>query len=170
MRGMSYTDGELSALEICQADGSIAKPVRAGTTLTFGTSGNGTSALVHGWGKPEEWGTWSVANLASLRFAIEPAQDFPLTADLKYRSFVPGANYTLRVACGANDLEIASWSCTPTAWQGVQRLTIPENSLGPDGAIRLDFVISEPHSPAELGLGMDHRLLGVGIESLHFAD
>jgi len=170
MRKIGYTDGALSAFDICQAEDSIVKPVHAGTTLTFGSSGNGTSALMNGWGTPEEWGTWSVAKQASLKFAIGSNQDFPLTADLKYRSFVPGADYSLRVACRANDLEVASWSCTPARWHGAQRLVLPENSLGPDGAIRLDFVISEPHSPAELGLGMDHRLLGVGIESLHFAD
>jgi Sulfotransferase domain len=168
MHKMGYTDGGLSAFEICQAEESIAKPVHAGTTLTFGTSGNGTSALVHGWGMPEEWGTWSVAKQASLKFAIGSAQDYPLKADLKYRSFIPHAARTLRVACRTNGREIASWSCTPATWRGAQRLTIPSHSLGPDGAIRLDFMIPEPRSPAELGLSTDSRLLGIGIESLHF--
>ena len=170
MRRIGYTDGGLSASAICQAEDSIAKPVRAGGTLTFGTSGNGISALVHGWGMPEEWGTWSVAKQASLKFAIGPDQDFPLKADLKYRSFIPHADCTLRVACRTSGMEIDSWACTPAAWSGVQRLTIPADSLGPDGAITLEFVISEPRSPAELGLSPDNRPLGIGIESLHFTD
>lgn len=168
MRKMGYTDGELSALEICQAEGSIVQPVRAGTTLTFGNSGNGIFALVHGWGVPEKWGTWSVAEQASLKFTPEPDQDFPLEAGLKYRSFIPHADCTLRVACRASGMEIASWTCTPAARSGVQRLTIPADSLGPDGAITLEFVISEPRSPAEFGLSPDSRLLGIGVESFHF--
>ena len=168
MRKMGYTDGGLSALEICSAEGSIAKPIRAGTALTFGTSGNGVSALVHGWGRPEKWGTWSVAKQASLKFAPGPDQDFPLEADLNYRSFIPHNDSTLSVVCRTNGMEINSWECTPVAWSGVQRLTIPAGSLGPDGAIKLEFVISEPRSPAALGLSPDSRLLGIGIESLHF--
>src|SRR5262245_37566625 len=46
MRKMGYTEGELSALDICQAERSIAKPVCAGASLTFDRSGNGISALV----------------------------------------------------------------------------------------------------------------------------
>jgi hypothetical protein len=169
MRKVGYTDGGLSALEICRAEGSIAKPVPAGGTLTFGTSGNGISALVRGWGTPEEWGTWSVAKQASLKFAIGSNQDFPLKADLKYRSFIPRTDSSLRVVCRTSGMEIASWTCRPATWSGVQRLTIPADSLGPDGAITLELVISEPQSPAGFGLSPDSRLLGIGIESLHFA-
>jgi hypothetical protein len=168
MRRIGYTDGGLSAIEICQADGSIAKPVRAGTTLTFGISGNGISALVRGWGAPEEWGTWSVGKQASLKFAIATDQDFPLKADLSYRSFVPHADCTLRVICRTDRVEVDSWACTPATWTGVRHLTLPPGSLGPDGAVTLEFVISEPRSPTELGLSPDSRLLGIGIESLHF--
>ena len=168
MHKMGYTDGALSAFEICQAEDSIAKPVHAGTTLTFGSSGNGISALMHGWGRPEEWGTWSVAKQAALKFVPGPDQDFPLEADLNYRSFIPHDDSTLSVACRTNGMEIVSWECTPAAWSGVQRLTIPTDSRGPDGAITLEFVISEPRSPAELGLSPDSRLLGIGIKILHF--
>jgi hypothetical protein len=168
MRKVGYTDGGLSALEICRAEDSIARPVRTGGALTFGASGNGVSALVHGWGRPEAWGTWSVAKQASLKFAIDSDQDFPLKADLKYRSFIPRADSSLRVVCRTNGMEIASWTCTPAAWSGVQRLIIPADSLGLDGAVTLEFVISEPRSPAGLGLSPDSRLLGIGIESLHF--
>jgi hypothetical protein len=169
MREMGYTDGGLSALEICAAEDSIAKPVCTGGTLTFGSSGNGISALMHGWSTPEEWGTWSVAKQASLKFAIGSDEDFPLNADLTYRSFLPRGDCTLRVACRTNGMEIDSWACTPAA-SAVQRLTIPAGSLGPDGAVTLDFAISEPRSPAELGLSPDNRPLGIGIESLHFTD
>jgi hypothetical protein len=168
MHKMGYTDGELSAFEVCQAERSIAKPVRAGGNLTFGTSGNGISALVRGWGMPEEWGTWSIAKQASLKFAIGSGQDFPLKADLKYRSFIPNSNCTLNVECRAGGKEIDSWACTAAARSEVRRLTIPSNVLGFDGAVTLDFVISEPRSPAELGLSSDSRPLGIGVESLHF--
>ena len=35
-----------------------------------------------------------------------------------------------------------------------------------DGRVELEFEISDPRSPAELGLGADRRLLGAGLEWL----
>jgi hypothetical protein len=65
-------------------------------------------------------------------------------------------------------MEIDSWTCTSATWSGVRHLTLPAGSLGPDGAVTLEFVISEPRSPADLGLSPDSRLLGLGVESLQF--
>jgi hypothetical protein len=47
-------------------------------------------------------------------------------------------------------------------------LTIPADIVPANGTIELEFSISEPRSPAELGASSDVRLLGLGVESLSF--
>jgi hypothetical protein len=38
-----------------------------------------------------------------------------------------------------------------------------------EGIVNLEFEMSEPKSPAELGLGQDTRELGIGIEFIRLA-
>ena len=158
MRSLGYSEGEPSLTALAGA------PLEAGNSLRFASSSAGSIALGVGWGEPEDWGTWSIAQKASLYIAAASAPGSPIKLDLSYRSFVEGGR-SLRIVCRAEGRQVSAWTCDPTAWRGVQRITVP-SAIAIDGAVRLEFDITEPRSPAELNLGVDTRQLGIGVEEL----
>lgn len=93
-----------------------------------------------------------------------PASDFRVV--LKYHPFLHGEHRTVTFECHVRGAKIAEWTDTAGAPAGTRQLTIPANGVLPDGTLTLDFVISEPRSPAELGASEDRRKLGIGIESI----
>jgi glycosyltransferase involved in cell wall biosynthesis len=139
---------------------------RRGETLTFGQAGSGSDGLIEGWGEPEAWGTWSIAKRATIHLSVAPVDGRPLHADLRYRTFLHGEHRRLDIACLVRGEPITAWSCDIEAPTGIQPLTIPAPLLAADGTVELEFSISEPRSPAELGVSSDARLLGLGIETL----
>ncbi len=74
----------------------------------------------------------------------------------------------LDIACRVEGQDVAAWSCIDAAPVRTQRLTIPADVVSANGTIDLEFSISEPRSPAEIGASSDVRLLGIGIETLSF--
>jgi hypothetical protein len=122
-------------------------------------------ALGSGWGETEQWGTWSVSQYASLQLSVGHAPPVRLYVNLRYRSFIEGGR-ALEVSCLADGQRLLSWTCDPATWRGVQRIAIPSNLVGSNGILNLEFTISEPRSPEELGISSDSRKLGIGIESL----
>ena len=137
---------------------------RPGETITFGSAGNGVSLLQGGWGEPEQWGTWSIASRARLRLPIDAGTWRPIHAVLKYRAFVVPGHDELTVTCRIGDHAVATWHCR-LDFSGSQRIAIPSDTLLMN-PVEMEFIISNPRSPAELGISSDGRLLGVGIESL----
>jgi hypothetical protein len=137
---------------------------RPGETITFGSAGDGASLLHSGWGEPEPWGTWSTASRALLRLPIDRRSPLPICAMLKYRAFVVVGHDSLSITCRILDREVASWRCE-LHFPGSQRIAIPSEAISA-GVIEIEFNISAPRSPAELGISSDTRLLGIGLESL----
>jgi Sulfotransferase domain len=159
MRALGYRDDEPTPQEFADMPSGVHE------TLTFAVGGTGCAALGDGWGEPEGWGTWSVDRRASMLIAVGPKPLFPLEVDLSYRSFVDKGR-TLEITCRAVGKQISSWICSPVEWRGVRRIGIPPEAVTTEGIVELDFEISAPKSPAELGLGPDTRRLGIGIESM----
>jgi hypothetical protein len=162
MRALGYRDGEPALEEIA------GNPIGLDESVRFGIGGAGYAGLGEGWGEAEEWGTWSVGRRASLHVVVGRDHSFPLDVSLGYRSFVEGER-ALLVTCRAAGREISSWTCTVAGWRGTQRITIPLEAVTAEGVVKLEFEISNPRSPAELGLGQDTRQLGIGIESMRVA-
>jgi hypothetical protein len=133
--------------------------------LTFALGGNGLASLTSGWGDPESWGTWSVAKRAVLRVRPKSKDGLPLHAELKFLPFIGPAHPQIDVVCRARGKEIARWNCPSAEWQ-IRTFTISSDLIGSDGIVDLEFLISHPRLPAELGISADTRQLGIGVESL----
>ncbi|WP_426610874.1 sulfotransferase domain-containing protein [Bradyrhizobium sp. McL0616] len=159
MRALGFHDQEPTAQELA------GKPLQAGERLLFGIGQAGQVTLGAGWGEPEQWGVWSIQPQASLHVSVGPHHNAPIQIDLGYRSFIEGGR-ELEVTCLAEGRQLSSWTCRPATWRGVQRIVIPSNLSGAYGLLNLEFRISEPRSPAELGLSSDTRQLGIGLESM----
>jgi hypothetical protein len=135
---------------------------RLGSELAFGASNEGMKALTDGWAQSEAWGTWSVAKRATVEFALESEIVAPFTLEIGLRTFLYGSHKSLTVRCRARGVEIDCWE--DTTWQmHVRRLKILPNHVGRDRTVELEFLMSEPRSPAQLGAGSDIRALGIGL-------
>jgi glycosyltransferase involved in cell wall biosynthesis len=159
---------DIGAVAIRDARGAGEIVVQRGEPHAFGFGGNGVLGLADGWGEPEDWGTWSVSKRARIRLSVGKAGKGPIHADLRYRAFVHQRHPRVDIACSVEGQNVAAWTCTIAAPAGTQRLTIPADIVPANGTIELEFSISEPRSPAELGASSDVRLLGLGVESLSF--
>jgi hypothetical protein len=159
MRALGYCDAEPAAEEFAGAR------LAADETLSFAAGHNGCAALGNGWGEPEAWGTWSIDRRAALQLAVGRDHTAPIEIALFYRSFVEGAR-KIEIVCRAAGEPLASWTCSVENWCGVKGITIPARAVSTDGVVTLEFEISDPVSPAQLGLSPDTRPLGLGIESM----
>jgi hypothetical protein len=126
--------------------------------------GTGTKVLLHGWSQPEEWGTWSVWNRASMRFCVQPPPRRPIALELFYRSFLQPNHPKIHIQCSVGKQDIADWECTLSKPTGLATLLIPVHMIGKSGEVKLDFRISTPRSPVALGISSDWRALGIGVE------
>ena len=153
-------------IEIIAATADIPVIAENRDALQFSKGGNGVAALLAGWGEPEFWGAWSVAKLATLRLRTDPGRDRPLDLQLHIRPFLHALHPKMNVVCHIAGKEVASWSAVLDAPLEPLLVRAPVEAFGVDGFVDIDFLIDEPCSPSQLGLGSDMRLLGVAIERL----
>jgi hypothetical protein len=83
---------------------------------------------------------------------------------LRHRCFVAEAHPALSIVCRAEGKIIDEWTCTVASPTIVRTFHVPPALVGPDGKITLEFKLSKPVSPAELGESPDTRTLGMGVE------
>ncbi len=154
---------DVAALEVRRADTSDRAIARPGVKVAFCAAGDGVLGLDYGWGTPESWGTWSIAKQAYLRLLTQPGGVGPINADIAFRPFVYRDHPRIDVTFWARGNELATFACDRVETQ-VFRIMIPAGSVGADGNIDLELRISDPRSPAELGVSADSRMLGIGLE------
>ena len=151
------------ALHVAQR---VRQPYLVGTSICFARDGNSRLFVVSGWHAPEDWGTWTSGERASLRIPFETAPRRPLRLEAALKGFVNEKNPRVRVRVHAGGDQIAEWildSADPRRCQAA----IPAEKLSEDEC-EIAFEILDAASPAELGISVDARRLGVGMESLEF--
>jgi len=141
-----------------------------GRGLDLGHGGNGVAALMQGWSEPEEWGTWSVARHCTLRLEVDPVPPRPRDIRLSCRAFVSGPNPVLRAVCHVGEGPAQELIFSTSAFAGVQTLLLDPAAIAADGTFTISFALTDPRSPADLGLGPDVRPLGIGIERIWLAE
>jgi hypothetical protein len=155
------------ALDMSDLPGTPDVPVLGSLALDFCRDGNGVAALIEGWSEPEAWGTWSTAKTCSLRLKLDPMPTGPTLVTIACRAFVHGTQ--LQVGCRVGDATPQQWIFTPSSSSGPRSLRLDPAMVAADGQLTLTFTLSEPRSPADLGLNPDVRPLGIGIERMWIA-
>ncbi len=117
-----------------------------------------TTLLREGWGEPEGWATWSVANMASLALPQTPAGAERLRLRIAVQGYAPKAGVQ-PVTVLADGKPVARWRLPHN--QGMQQML----DL-PAGASLLTFLIEAPTAPRDVGQGNDARRLGVALVRL----
>lgn len=127
---------------------------------------HGSSILQFGWSTSEDWGTWSVANAASLAF--KPSVDEQCKIRLKGRRYVHNydkftvmadATAVLTVGNKRIKLEMESEGEAWFAETGI--LTLDHRT-----PVFIQFFISGACSPRLLGVSEDSRNCAIGLESI----
>ncbi len=142
------------------------RPLLARDWLEFGHDGLGGSALLEGWSEPEEWGAWSVAKSCSLRLFLSQRPIQPVRVELVCRAFLAGAQVQLTAECRVGDTAPQALNFAAGSAAGRRFLTIDPAAIAFDGSVMIAIRLSEPRSPADLGLNADVRPLGIGLEKL----
>ncbi|WP_454645536.1 hypothetical protein [Bradyrhizobium liaoningense] len=164
------SDWKSSALMTLRPDSAGAAPLlhRCGAILADGPfTSSGLSSPAAGWGDPEPWGVWTLGPYASLRpIPVPRAADSDLVLDADVRAFLPGQGKMQRVAVFANGTGVAKWTFSEADAERALTVRIPKSVMTGHSALSLSFEISDPASPASLGLSADRRALGFGIKRL----
>ncbi|PIT05066.1 glycosyl transferase [Bradyrhizobium nitroreducens] len=145
-------------------EAAVPAPVLGPEELDFSRGGAGTAALIEGWSEPEQWGTWSIARNCVLRFAIDPFPSRPVALVLACRAFVSDGNPRLQAICRVGDGPQQQLSFSKGSFAGQRRLMLDPAAISADGTLTISLSLSDPRSPADLGLSSDARPLGIGLE------
>lgn len=145
-------------------------PILTDTNVSFAQGEDGSVILKEGW-SVEQWGAWSIQERCSLRFNLGKFAGRPLYLAFAGRTF---QTRNLRVACHVNEGFVQQWEFSAPKGgafshrmtEKLCRLRIDPNAVRSNGDVNITFLISNPASPAELGLSGDTRGLGIGLERM----
>jgi hypothetical protein len=98
-----------------------------------------------------------------LQLTPPPVKDVVLSAAVG--AFVSDQHPSLDVDVLVNGHLLARWSFANGQNVGERQIIIPLN-IAKESALRADFRMYDPKSPAELGLSTDGRKLGLGLYTL----
>jgi phosphoglycerol transferase len=104
---------------------------------------------------PETWGSWSTDKVVNLVFKRPLPEEFRLMIDARAYGPNVGKPITLKVGDISQDIVLSG---------DFQRKTVLVQN--PKRTNEIDFIVPNPTSPFEQGLGDDKRRLGVGFRGL----
>lgn len=148
-----------------ELDAALDRPrLRAGEPVPLGTGRPHAIELVSGFSEPESWGVWTDADSAQMALRIDVPQG---AVDLAFYTdaFVVPEHPALQADIRVNGALAASWSFAyPYApeWRTTQIPAVASH----DGLVILEFTISTPRSPSELGVSSDTRRLGLSLQQV----
>jgi hypothetical protein len=141
-------------------------PLPLGEAVALGSTGRAEEYLVAGWSVPEPNGRWTDGHRATLRFGVPPLRpDESPAVEITAHGYMPRRGAPIRVTAVANGKPVAKWRFGPDA-PGTVRASIPREAVGPDGAVTLDLVITNPRQPWLDAGAADVRDLGLHVEAI----
>lgn len=139
--------------------------------IDFQIGGNAKNYQTHGWYRPENLGTWSVAGDATLAISLSDiARQDKLAAGLNLsiiaRAFVPPDPSQTSIQLLCNQQLIQEWNFV--VGNSFKRLSafIPAELLLQEEVLEIIFRSPSSQSPKELGLSPDTRSLGFCIKEI----
>lgn len=120
--------------------------------------------LGRGWSNPEAWGIWSDGRKCSLLLVTDPKLPGAMVLHLEVTGFVNWRHRKVRIrisAGGRPEVEMVI-----PFWRPRKSVVVPLDAVESHGLYHVEIGISEPASPAGLGMGTDARELGLGLRSL----
>ena len=147
-----------------------ALPYGWGETISFRAQDAGRlhSGYLDGYSAAEKVGTWTDGKKATLRLhPPAPSGDILLEAELE-PMVDPKSFSEQRVKVCVNDKQIGEWRVPP----GIRhyKARIPKEYVAREEILALQFNISNPTSPSNLGTSTDKRRLGISVASVRLSN
>ncbi|MDR7230417.1 hypothetical protein J2X45_001498 [Caulobacter sp. BE264] len=136
-------------------------------SLMFKAGGSGVSALRTGWSAPEAGGVWADGRQSIVEMRLSEAQRSLPGAVLEVATFafLPLQTSTRTVTVSAGGASETFTFNRQNAIRHDYRLLLPAEALK-SGVVQVVFDTKDPQTPASLGLGVDNRLMGAGLEAM----
>ncbi|MBC3386986.1 DUF6311 domain-containing protein [Pseudomonas sp. SWRI179] len=144
------------------ADETLDMQVKLGERQVFSRA---NAMLANGWGRVEDWGTWSEGPEAEVVLRIPPEAR---ALSIEAAAFVQPSHTRQRVEVSINGV-----AALATQFNRLQDNTLElpltaaiRETMGADGRVRVRFHLPDAISPKALGLGSDERVMALGLKSL----
>ncbi|GAA6213158.1 hypothetical protein NBRC116602_28990 [Hyphomicrobiales bacterium 4NK60-0047b] len=125
-----------------------------------------TGTLKAGWGRPEDWGVWSVAKVATLSLPIKKYSIKKVSLQFEIQIFKGGKSpQKIDVLINGHHAKTWHYKNKSDLHKKYIELTLPRNSSS--NRLKISFKVSKPISPKELRLSGDDRKLGIGISQVN---
>jgi len=144
------------------ADETLDMQVKLGERQVFSRI---NAMLAEGWGRVEEWGTWSEGPEAEVVLRIPPEAR---AISIEVAAFVQPSHTRQRVEVLINGVEALSTQFTRLQDNTLELPLTPaiREAINADGRLRVHFHLPDAISPKALGLGSDERVMALGLKSL----
>ncbi|WP_053143563.1 DUF6311 domain-containing protein [Pseudomonas sp. P97.38] len=144
------------------ADETLEVQAQLGERQVFNRA---NAMLTSGWGRVEDWGTWSEGMAAEVVLRVPPqARGIAIEA----AAFIQPRHTSQRVEVSINGVAVLSTRLTRLQDNTLELPLTPaiRETMGVEGQVRVQFHLPDATSPKALGLGTDERVLGLGLKSL----
>ena len=136
-----------------------------GSRIDFSTNGNGADYIGKGWGLPESWGTWTIADEAEICLPLRKPLGSSAILSAEVMPFLTPLHPRLSASVLYNGASIAEWVFDRSGMVSLSE-NIPASIIADDPEPCFRLRIAEPRTPAETGDSPDTRMLGLGFKSL----
>jgi hypothetical protein len=141
---------------------------QVGESVDFRDAGAGAMHLDECWTQPDDYGTWTLGQVASLDLHLAEAVECPVHAGFVISDVASCAEYPqMNVAVLFNRHEAGRWTLGPRHPSQELSVLVPAEVLRAKNPVNVSFRIETPRSPAELNWTQgDERPLGFRLTRL----
>jgi putative transposase len=128
-------------------------PVPVDLSVRANSYGSVSSTLGNGWGRPQSWGTWMIADKGSIMLGFDGPSlgDVELLIEARVRPGHDGSEQTMTVRF--NDAELGRWQLPKRPTLLRRRFIVPRAVFNRSTAARVDFELpGDPTVAANFGL------------------
>ncbi|HTS47085.1 MAG TPA: hypothetical protein VMH05_04030 [Bryobacteraceae bacterium] len=141
---------------------------RLGDVIDLTASGNASTlvgdALGIEWAQPDQFGSWTIGDAASLNIVFEQPPSGGVAASFIISDcMVSKSAAQLAVRVRANGQAVGEWTLGPARAVHRRSLELPAEAVAGRAELKLTFEIATPRSPESLGWGGDSRPLGLRL-------
>jgi hypothetical protein len=139
---------------------------KVGVALNLVSTTNEEESFIQGWSYPESTGRWTIGREATIAWGVTDHQE-DLTLSIEGHVLLDPKAPTQCIELWLNDRQMALWHFRIEQGQALQaQIAVPAELIRDREVLMLTFVIRTPRSPAELGVSLDSRWLGLHLHSL----
>lgn len=147
-------------------DGNLQRTAYTlGDVIDFRTGGDGARFKGMGWWTSEPGGSWIVGPHSELLVDIGTPPKYDLLLELEMHAFTPAERPHFPLSLFLNDTKLVTWDINDRE-QVIRKQIVLDRHLISSSTLKLSFVNHDPRSPADLGLSVDARKLGVALHSM----